>query len=229
VVRPLWHADALLQGLEHCTAAPQPPARAQERASAAEGPKCTVSSACRRGIYLQLVLSIGYYQDAGCWQLLDLLQCHKWQAMAVRSKRMCMFLIVCSLSPAAWLLGCLCSAGGIPLQELGLYTPPRRRTPTGQQQQQQTGMRIVISRPSSSSSSKPSSSAASAGSEVVDWGASIRAAWDISERGGLSLLTTFLSSSTGLAAYEAARSYADGRWAGLVSFGRLNIALRSGH
>jgi hypothetical protein len=65
-------------------------------------------------------------------------------------------------------------------------------------------MRIVISRPSSSSSS-------AAGAEVVDWGASIRSAWDISERGGLSLLTTFLSSSTGLAAYEAARSYADAR------------------
>jgi deoxyribodipyrimidine photolyase len=45
----------------------------------------------------------------------------------------------------------------------------------------------------------------------VDWGATIRASWDISERGALHLLTTFLSSSTGLSAYESARSYADGR------------------
>jgi hypothetical protein len=34
--------------------------------------------------------------------------------------------------------------------------------------------------------------------DVIDWGAPIRGAWDISERAALQMLTHFLSSSTGL-------------------------------
>jgi deoxyribodipyrimidine photo-lyase len=66
-------------------------------------------------------------------------------------------------------------------------------------------------------------------SDVVDWGATIRSTWDISERGALQLLSTFLTSSTGLSAYESARSFADGRSVSKLSpylhFGQLSARL----
>lgn len=111
----------------------------------------------------------------------------------------------------------------MPLQQLGLYNPPRRRklqqAPAQQvdclqqplhnpeqQQQQQSAVDI----PFNSHTNSQQAAAANA-TDVIDWGASIRDGWDISERGALQQLAHFLSSSDGLAAYEAARSYADGR------------------
>lgn len=107
------------------------------------------------------------------------------------------------------------------LAELGLYRPPRRRKAAGVAAPAATaatrstdhqldsladsGSNITSSRGTSSRSGTD------AAGDVIDWGATIRSAWDISERGALSLLTTFLTSSSGLAAYEVARSYADGR------------------
>lgn len=105
-----------------------------------------------------------------------------------------------------------CRAQGVPLQALGLYTPPKRKaaaTPArlaDEKQQQQQYSR-----------------------DVLDWGATIRSTWDISERGALQLLSTFLTSATGLSAYESARSFADGRSVSKLSpylhFGQLSARL----
>jgi deoxyribodipyrimidine photolyase len=64
---------------------------------------------------------------------------------------------------------------------------------------------------------------------VIDWGAGIRAAWQISERAALQRMNEFLTSPTGLSAYEVARSYADGRSVSQLSpylhFGQLSARL----
>lgn len=142
-----------------------------------------------------------------------------------------------------------CRADGVPLTALDLYKPPRRKAVTAakpaaaapavaeggpatnlagqsqqqkqQQQQQQRQSPLDVS----AGGVDPQQGAAA----VVDWGATIRSSWDISERGALHLLTTFLSSSTGLSAYESARSYADGRSVSKLSpylhFGQLSARL----
>lgn len=126
------------------------------------------------------------------------------------------------------LLSCLpCRAGGMALTALGLYTPPRRRAHSRttaaaagadtQQRDQQEPQQLNPQGKSGSSSSSSAAALATAGTaaalgaEVIDWGAPIRSSWDISERGALQLLGTFLTSAAGLSAYESARSYADGR------------------
>lgn len=90
-------------------------------------------------------------------------------------------------------------AGGVPLSDLRLYRPPRRRQRTaaaaaaggaaaGDEQAQPPAL-----------PSPPQQQPDSRGtSDVVDWGSTIRSTWDISERGALQLLNTFLSSATGV-------------------------------
>jgi len=121
----------------------------------------------------------------------------------------------------------------MPLTALGLYTPPKRRVHSNttaaaaaaaaaagadtQQRDQQEPQQLNPPAQTSSTSSSSAAAlatagaAAASGAEVIDWGAPIRSSWDISERGALQLLGTFLTSATGLSAYESARSYADGR------------------
>jgi deoxyribodipyrimidine photolyase len=118
---------------------------------------------------------------------------------------------------------------------LGLYKPPRRRTAAAAahgatstiSQQQQQQQETVESIPSSSLTVQQHQQQQDAA--VIDWGAAIRSTWDISERGALQLLSTFLTSATGLSAYESARSYADGRSVSKLSpylhFGQLSARL----
>lgn len=124
----------------------------------------------------------------------------------------------------------------MPLTELGLYKPPRRKAAAaqqlshGEQQQPHAVQPPAVSPPTTSSSSSDlQKSQQQLVPDVLDWGATIRSTWDISERGALQLLNTFLSSATGLSAYESARSYADGRSVSKLSpylhFGQLSARL----
>lgn len=124
----------------------------------------------------------------------------------------------------------------MPLTELGLYKPPRRKAAAaqqlshGEQQQPHAVQPPAVSPPTTSTSSSDlQKSQQQLVPDVLDWGATIRSTWDISERGALQLLNTFLSSATGLSAYESARSYADGRSVSKLSpylhFGQLSARL----
>jgi hypothetical protein len=111
--------------------------------------------------------------------------------------------------------------GGLPVDALGLYAPPRRRRPlpalSDAAGPSAAGDGVAAAAPSGGDAG-PEAAAAGA---VAGWGAPIASAWDASERGALRLLDDFIA--RGLQRYEAQRSFADGR-----AVSRLSPYLRWG-
>lgn len=137
-------------------------------------------------------------------------------------------------------------AGGVALEQLGLYRPPQRRVAHADEAAEaaaadgdngidgaagssaaSSSLQLSRRQPNLGPSCSGSTSRQGQGTEVVDWGQSLLAAWDISERGGLQLLTQFLTQR--LSSYESSRSYADGRAVSRLSpylhWGQLSVRL----
>jgi hypothetical protein len=109
--------------------------------------------------------------------------------------------------------------GGISLDELGLYSPPRRRGGGG------TDSGVAVA---AVAAAGDSAAAGEGGSElVIDWAAPIQSTWEVSEAAAISMLDTFIAD--GMRRYELERSFADARGVSKISpylhFGQLSPRL----